>query len=85
MKPTSRQLNYLRSLALKTGQTFTPPATSADASREIARLRATQTDPPSERRRERHALSTQLANGDGTHAPVQAHETTGYGANARWT
>ena len=40
VKPTAKQLSYLRTLAIRTGQTFTPPKTRADASREIQRLRA---------------------------------------------
>ena len=38
-KPTSRQLNYLRALANRTGQTFTYPRTRREASREIERLK----------------------------------------------
>ena len=38
-KPTPRQLSYLRSLAERTGQTFTYPHTFAEASREIDRLK----------------------------------------------
>ncbi len=41
-KPTSRQLNYLRALANRTGQTFTYPTTVAEASREIERLEQAQ-------------------------------------------
>ncbi len=37
--PSARQLNYLKALANRTGQTFTYPATSSDASREIQRLK----------------------------------------------
>ena len=36
--PSARQLNYLKALAGRTGQTFTYPSTSSDASREIRRL-----------------------------------------------
>ncbi len=39
-KPTKPQLAYLRSLADRTGQTFTYPHTFDDASAEIDRLRA---------------------------------------------
>jgi len=38
--PSARQLDYLRALANRTGQTFTYPRTSRDASREIQRLKA---------------------------------------------
>jgi hypothetical protein len=37
--PSPRQLDYLRALATRTGQTFTYPNTSRDASREIQRLK----------------------------------------------
>ena len=41
VKPaTAKQLRYLRALAQKTGTTFTPPATSREASREITRMRS---------------------------------------------
>ena len=36
-RPTRRQLVYLRSLATRTGQTFTYPHTRRQASREIER------------------------------------------------
>ena len=54
--PTPKQLAYLRALASRTGQTFTYPRTSAQASRQIQRLknappstaldRALETDDP---------------------------------------
>ena len=40
--PSPRQLNYLKALANRTGQTFTWPQTSSQASREIARLEGTR-------------------------------------------
>lgn len=47
--PTGRQLAYLRALADRTGQTFTYPRTSIQASRQIQRLQ----DVPSSTRLER--------------------------------
>src|SRR4030081_471606 len=38
--PTSRQLQFVRSLAEQTGTSFTPPKTRAQASSEIKRLLA---------------------------------------------
>jgi len=38
-RPTGRQLAYLRSLAIRAGQTFTYPQTRRQASREIHRLK----------------------------------------------
>ena len=84
MKPTSKQLSYLRALALRAGQTFTPPATRTAASREINRLRNTQPTSPPQRADERREIAQDLARGDGANAAVQPHETTGYGSTARW-
>ena len=67
-KPTARQLSYLRSLAQRTGQTFTYPHTAAEASREITRLK--QTRPSS--------LAEDYA------ARVRADEIDGYGSSATW-
>ena len=36
---TAKQLRYLRSLAQRTGTTFTPPRDSREAGREITRMR----------------------------------------------
>jgi hypothetical protein len=84
MKPTDKQLSYLRALALRTGQTFTPPKTGADASREINRLRGAEPASRQQRDEERREIAQDLARGHGANAAVQAHETTGYGSTARW-
>ena len=68
MKPTSKQLSYLRALALRAGQTFTPPATRAAASREINRLRNAEAANPRHRADERRDIAQDLARGDGTSA-----------------
>src|ERR1700722_9540581 len=87
MAPTpasSRQLSYLRRLADQTGQTFTYPTTSREASAEIDRLKNTPRQSRSERRVERE-LSSDLAEvsaGGGTR--VHEDETTGYGSDATW-
>ena len=47
-EPTSRQQRYLRQLAEKTGASFTPPATKAQASREIKRLQQRTRDATSD-------------------------------------
>ena len=85
MKPTDEQLSYLRALALRAGQTFTPPKTKADASREINRLRGAEPASRQQRHDERREIRQDIARGHGTNAIVQAHETTGYGSTARWT
>jgi hypothetical protein len=82
-KPTREQLSYLRRLAEQTGTTFTPPATSAAASREIDRLRALPTTPAAERRRERRAVQDAMAR-RGPASSVRREETAGYGSTARW-
>jgi hypothetical protein len=84
MKPTDKQLSYLRALALRAGQTFTPPKTKANASREINRLRSAEPASRQQRHDERREIGQDLARGDGANAAVQAHETTGYGSTARW-
>ena len=78
--PTARQMSYLRSLALKTGTSFTYPRTRGEASREINRLRGlkdTRRDAALERdegERERFAYAT----------GVQDEEVSGYGSTATW-
>jgi hypothetical protein len=56
MKPTDKQLSYLRALALRAGQTFTPPKTRTDASREINRLRDAEPTSRHQRRDERREI-----------------------------
>jgi hypothetical protein len=82
-QPTSRQLQYLRSLADRTGQTFTYPETGAQASAEIQRLKGTAPQSPGERRHERKLIADQVATGLNNTA-VQPQETTGYGSDAAW-
>jgi hypothetical protein len=80
---SSKQLSYLRSLAVSTGTTFTPPSTAAAASREITRLRALKgsgaqrsiTLPA-----EDAALRRELTYGT---APAPG-EISGYGSTATW-
>jgi hypothetical protein len=78
--PTTRQMSYLRSLALKTGTSFTYPRTRGEASQEINRLRGlkdTRRDVALERdegERERFAYAT----------AVQDEEVSGYGSTATW-
>lgn len=84
MKPTAKQLSYLRTLAIRNGQTFTPPKTRADASREIQRLRAATPSEAGEQRRERREIRDALSRGSGTSAPVRDHEISGYGSGCHW-
>jgi hypothetical protein len=76
--PTPKQLRYLRVLAEQTGTTFTPPTSSAEASREIDRLAALK--------RER---GTHREMPDSTEQVVYAtapapEEVSGWGSTATW-
>ena len=84
MKPTAKQLAYLRALAHRTGQTFTPPATRADASREIRRLREATASSQQELGEERRAIRDALSQGGGARAAVRDEEITGYGSSCEW-
>lgn len=70
-KPTAKQQNYLRSLAQKTGTSFTPPTTKAQAHQEIDRLKALAASP-------RHERQTTSA------TPIRDEEIEGYGSTATW-
>ena len=84
---TPRQLNYLKALAKRTGQTFTWPNTSSAASREITRLKAiTSTGFTfAELRDEEQARALHgdppLAYG----TAVRDDEIQGYGSTATWS
>jgi hypothetical protein len=85
VKPTAKQLSYLRTLAIRTGQTFTPPKTRADASRAIQRLRAATPSERGEQRRERRDIRDALSRSAGASAPVRDHEISGHGSSCKWT
>ncbi|MDQ4049107.1 MAG: DUF3072 domain-containing protein [Actinomycetota bacterium] len=80
-RPTTKQQRYLRSLAQRTGTSFTPPATKAEASREIKRLKELSASPRHERRADREAVAKAQRGGE---ARVRPSEVTGYGSNATW-
>jgi hypothetical protein len=82
--PTPRQLSYLRSLAERTGQTFTYPHTFAQASREIDRLKAIRPESRAERLIERKQIADQLASGPEDSAHVRDDEISGRGSSATW-
>jgi hypothetical protein len=78
-QPTSKQLSYLKSLALKTGTTFVTPHTKVQASQEIQRLRQLS----------RGRRPTTFAEHENTPAPVYGtapadDEIAGHGSSARW-
>ena len=84
--PSPRQLNYLRALANRTGQTFTNPRTSADASREIRRLKAARPSSRVERAIERLDLTAENAAREANcDVPIRDDEIAGWGSNARWS
>jgi hypothetical protein len=81
--PTTKQLSYLRSLALSRGQTFVVPATKEEASREIERLRGCRRSSHADRAAERFD-ARQVAERFGPATQVRPSEVEGYGASARW-
>ena len=83
-KPTSRQLNYLRTLANQTGQTFTYPRTISQASAEIQRLKTTPRSSRTEVRIEHKLIADQIAAGPADSAAVRPSEIVGYGSSATW-
>jgi hypothetical protein len=89
-KPTIKQLTTLRRLASQTGTSFASPRTKWDASREITRLikLAKATDHGLEgatMRRERRAISTDLAERPREAAAIRDDEVTGWGSNCTWS
>ena len=82
-EPTPRQLRYLRSLASRTGQTFTYPKTFADASRQIERLKAVRPQSLAEREIERE-IADAVAVGERDAARVRDDEISGHGSSATW-
>jgi hypothetical protein len=84
--PSARQLNYLKALAHRTGQTFTYPKTSTDASREIQRLKAVRPSSLIERELERHDLAAEHAAREANcDVPINRSEVDGYGSTATWS
>ena len=81
--PTARQLRYLRHLANRAGQTFTPPRTSEQASDEIERLLAvTNTGFTfAELAAEQAAREAN----DDLSISIQPFEIEGYGSSATWS
>ena len=77
-RPTAKQQRYLRDLAEKTGRTFVSPKTKREASREIARLKATPRSSRSDRLVEREPVAPRRA------SAAVAQPTTGYGSTATW-
>jgi hypothetical protein len=85
IKPTPRQLRYLRTLAERTGTTFTTPRSIAEASRLIEEMQERKQTPRSEVSRERREVSQDMATRRGDAAQVRPDELSGHGSSATWT
>jgi hypothetical protein len=83
-KPTAKQLNYLRSLANRSGQTFAYPQSAAQAGREIERLKSAKASTRTERYVERKSIADQIAAGPIDAARVREDEISGRGSSATW-
>lgn len=85
MKPTRKQLAYLKTLADRSGQTFTYPQTAAQASSEIERLKGAKATPSLERKREKRALERDFDQRAELDASSYRNcDVRGYGSEARW-
>jgi hypothetical protein len=84
IKPTSKQLKYLRVLADKTATSFAYPKTINDASTEITRLQALPRSGAGDAQRERHAVQRDLQTRPDDATAVRDRDVTGYGSTARW-
>jgi hypothetical protein len=82
-KPTRRQLRHLLQLAEQTGTTFTPPATSRQASAEIDRLRKRSRSGSFERRDDRQAIARGLVHAAAGELGARRRDL-GYGSSATW-
>ena len=85
--PSPRQLNYLKALANRAGQTFTYPKTSRGASREIQRLKGVRPSSRIELEIERLDLAAeQAARAANCDVPVNLDtEVAGHGSTATWS
>lgn len=82
--PSQRQLSYLKALADRTGQTFSWPHTSGQASREIQRLRNSRSSTELERAIERFS-DPQAIEAARDAVEIHGFEVVGYGSNCRWS
>jgi hypothetical protein len=81
--PTTKQLRYLRTLAQRTGTSFSPPSTAREASRAIQALKTRPASSPVEVYLD---VERTLEQRDGAHTgtAIGPGEITGYGSNAHW-
>ena len=85
LKPTRKQLKYLRVLADKTGTSFAYPKTIDDASVEIERLKALPRSGRGDQRRERRDVQRAMQERPDDATAIRARDVRGYGSSARWT
>ncbi len=83
MRPTTKQLSYIRRLALSRGISFTPPTSKAQASQLIQQLKTRRPSSRTERAIER-ARAHRTSERAQSSAAVRDDEIVGYGSNARW-
>lgn len=81
--PTAKQLNYLRKLAHRAGQTFVTPRTRQHASAEIRRLKAVRQTGFTFAELEAEDAARQAH--DDIACRVKPWETGGYGSSATWS
>lgn len=79
-RPSAKQLSYLRSLAQRTGTSFSYPTTKADASAEIKRLKAINGRGHTFAERSAQADHSDIPTRNG--AVIQDFEVTGHGSRA---
>jgi len=85
-RPTSRQLAYLRTLAQRTGQTFTWPSTRSAAGSEIRRLEMLPSANQVDREMERHDWAAEVAAREANcDVPIRPDELDGYGSRTTWS
>ena len=84
MKPTAKQLAYLKRLADRTATTFTYPHTSAQASAEIRRLQCQPRSNADDARRERRDIQRDLVIRPDDATAIRHDQIRGYGSTARW-
>jgi hypothetical protein len=83
-KPTAKQLSYLRTLAQRTGQTFTWPNSTQEASAQIRRLKGTPASSRLERQIEHKQIADQIASAPADSTRVRDDEVHGWGSTATW-
>ncbi len=85
IKPSPRQLRYLRTLAERTGTTFANPRSIGEAGRLIEQMEQRKPTRRDDFEREHHQVSEDMATGRGDAAQVTPEELSGYGSSATWT